>query len=145
MRVPMKVDYGVRALVELAAHYGERWVHTSEISYKQGIPEAYLEQLLTTLQKVGFVESRRGPQGGHALAMDPSAINLSMVMTTLEGNTSPLDCLTDPSGCIFAESCAQQEVWKSVEDSIHSVLSNTTLTHLTQRQSYLSGQVTYQI
>jgi len=145
MRVPMKVDYGVRALVELAAHYGEGWVHTSEISYKQGIPEAYLEQLLTTLQKVGFVESRRGPQGGHALAMDPSAINLSMVMTTLEGNTSPLDCLTDPSGCIFAESCAQQEVWKSVEDSIHSVLSNTTLTHLTQRQSYLSGQGTYQI
>ncbi len=42
MRVPMKVDYGVRALVELAAHYGEGRVHTSEIAYKQGIPEAYL-------------------------------------------------------------------------------------------------------
>ena len=145
MRIPMKVDYGVRALVELAAHYGEGRVHTSEIAYKQGIPEAYLEQLLTTLQKVGFVNSRRGPQGGHALAMEPSSVNLSMVMTTLEGNTSPLDCLTDPSECIFADSCAQQEVWKSVEDSIHSVLSNTTLSHLAQRQSYLGGQGTYQI
>ncbi len=63
MRIPMKVDYGVRALVELAAHYGEGRVHTSEIAYKQGIPEAYLEQILTTLQKVGFVDSHRGPQG----------------------------------------------------------------------------------
>ncbi len=145
MRIPMKVDYGVRALVELAAHYGEGRVHTSKIAYKQGIPEAYLEQLLTTLQKAGFVDSRRGPQGGHALAMDPSAVNLSMVMTTMEGNTSPLDCFTDPSDCIFADSCAQQEVWRSVEDSIHSLLSNTTLTHLTQRQSCMSGQGTYHI
>ena len=77
--------------------------------------------------------------------MDPSAVNLSMVMTTLEGNTSSLDCLTNPSDCIFADSCAQQEVWRSVEDSIHSLLSNTTLTQLTQRQSYMSGQGTYQI
>jgi Rrf2 family protein len=120
-------------------------LHTSDIASKQGIPEAYLEQLLTTLHKEGYVNSRRGPQGGHALAMDPSEVNLSMVMTTLEGNISTLECLTDPSDCIFADSCAQQEVWKSVEDSIHSVLSNTTLTHLTQRQSYLTGKGTYQI
>jgi Rrf2 family protein len=145
MRIPMKVDYGVRALVELAMHYGEGQVQTSEIAYKQGIPEAYLEQLMTTLNKFGLVRSRRGPQGGHTLAMEPSAITLSMVMNTLEGNTSPLDCFTSPSDCIFSESCAQQEVWKSVEDSIQSVLSNTTLAHLTQRQSYLSGQGMYQI
>ncbi len=144
MRIPMKVDYGVRALVELAAHYGEGRVHTSEIAFKQAIPEAYLEQLMTTLQEDGFINSRRGPQGGHALAMEPSAVNLSMVMTIL-GNTSLLECLTDPGDCIFADSCAQQEVWKSVEDSIHSVLGNITLTHLAQRQSYLSDQGTYQI
>ncbi len=64
MRIPMKVDYGVRALVELAAHYGEGRVHTSEIAFKQAIPEAYLEQLMTTLQEAGFINSRRGPQGG---------------------------------------------------------------------------------
>ena len=100
---------------------------------------------MTTLNKFGFVRSRRGPQGGHVLAIDPAAINLSMVMTTLEGNSSPLDCFTYPNDCIFAESCAQQEVWKSVEDSIRSVLSNTTVAHLAQRQSYLSGHGMYQI
>ncbi len=140
MRIPMRVDYGVRALVELAMHYEERQVQTSEIASKQGIPESYLEQLMTTLNRFGFVKSRRGPQGGHMLAMDPSEINLSMIMTTLEGNTSPLDCFTYPADCIFADSCAQQEIWKSVEDSIQNTLSNITLEHLAQRQEYLSAQ-----
>jgi Rrf2 family protein len=147
MKIPMRVDYGVRALVELAIHYGEGQgqIQTSEIAAKQGIPEAYLEQLMTTLHKFGLVRSRRGPQGGHTLAADPATINLSMVMTTLEGNTSPLDCFTYPSDCIFADSCAQQEVWKTVEEAIQNVLSNTTLAHLAQRQSYLRSQRMYQI
>jgi len=145
MKIPMKVDYGVRALVELARHYGEGHVQTSDIASRQGIPEPYLEQLMTTLQKFGFVQSRRGPQGGHILAMSPESLDLGMVMNTLEGNGSPLDCFIDPNDCMFSDSCAQQEIWKSVEDSIQSVLSSTTLAHLVQRQSYLSGSGTYQI
>ena len=138
MRIPMKVDYGVRALVELAMHYGERQVQTSEIASKQGIPESYLVQLMTTLNRCGLVQSRRGPHGGHSLAVDPSTINLHVVMTTLDGNTSALDCLSYASDCIFADSCAQQEIWKSVEEAIEGVLTNITLEHLAQRQKYLS-------
>ena len=90
MKVPMKVDYGVRALVELALHYGEGPVQTADIAYKQGIPEAYLDRLMTTLNKFGFVLSLRGPQGGHRLASDPMDIDLGMVMKTLDGSSSPL-------------------------------------------------------
>ena len=140
MRIPMKVDYGVRALVELAMHYGERQVQTSEIASRQGIPESYLVQLMTTLNRCGLVQSRRGPQGGHSLAVDPSTINLHIIMTTLDGNSSPLDCLTYASDCIFADSCAQQEIWKSVEEAIETVLTNITLEHLARRQGYLSAQ-----
>ncbi len=64
MRIPMRLDYGVRALVELTLHYGEGMVQTAEIAAKQGIPEAYLDQLMTTLHKCGFVLSRRGPRVG---------------------------------------------------------------------------------
>lgn len=140
MKIPMRVDYGVRALVELAMHYGKGQVHTSDIAARQGIPESYLVQLMNTLNHCGFVQSRRGPQGGHMLAMDPSTINLQMIMTTLDGNSSPLDCLSYASDCIFADSCAQQEIWKSVEEAIESVLANITLEHLAQRQEYLSAQ-----
>lgn len=143
MKIPMKVDYGVRALVELALHYGEGHVQTAEIAAKQGIPEAYLDQLMTSLNKFGFVQSRRGPQGGHALALDPREITLSMVMTNLDANNSPLDCLINPHDCVFSESCAQQEVWQSVEDAIKDVLSKITVADLADRQLSLAGQAAF--
>ena len=138
MRIPMKVDYGVRALMELASQYGQGQVQTADIAVKQGIPESYLEQLMAALSKEGLVESRRGPKGGHSLSMPPSEITLSMVMDTLDPNSSPLDCITTPADCMFSVSCAQQEIWKSVEQSIHNVLSSITLENLTQRQNYLT-------
>ena len=140
MKVPMKVDYGVRALVELALHYGEGHVQTAVIAYKQGIPEAYLDQLMTSLNKFGFVHSRRGPQGGHALAMDPKDIDLNMVMERLDSSNSPLDCLINPHDCVFSHTCAQQEVRKTVEASIRDVLTNITVADLAERQSNLAGQ-----
>ena len=140
MKVPMKVDYGVRALVELAQHYGEGHIQTAVIAYKQGIPEAYLDQLMTSLNKFGFVHSRRGPQGGHALAMDPKDIDLNMVMERLDSSNSPLDCLINPDECVFSDTCAQQEVWKSIEATIRDVLSNITVADLAQRQLSLAGQ-----
>ena len=140
MKIPMKVDYGVRALVELALHYGDGHIQTAEIAYKQGIPEAYLDQLMSLLNKFGFVHSRRGPQGGHVLAMEPKEITLSMVMAKLDANNSPLDCLVNPDDCVFSDSCAQQEVWKSVEDAIRDLLSNISVADLAVRQMSLAGQ-----
>lgn len=139
MKIPMRVDYGVRALVELALHYGDRPVQTAEIAAKQGIPVAYLDQLMASLNKFGFVVSRRGPRGGHSLAMRPDEINLSMVMSKLDANSSPLDCLVNPLDCVLSDSCAQQEVWKSVEDAISEVLSNITLANLAERQLSLAA------
>ena len=140
MKIPMRVDYGVRALVELAQHYDEHSVQTAEIASSQGIPEAYLDQLMSTLHKYGFVVSRRGPQGGHRLAMDPKDINLHMVMSTLDGNLSPIDCLITPTDCVFSDSCAQQEVWKSVEEAVEEVLKNIKISDLVQRNRDLALQ-----
>ena len=63
MKVSMKGDYGVRALVELAHRYGEGQVQSAAIANAQSIPEPYLDQLLTTLRRAGFIRSVRGPQG----------------------------------------------------------------------------------
>ena len=137
MRIPMRVDYGVRALVELAMRYGSGPVQTAVIAYRQGIPESYLERLMSELNKSGFVHSRRGPQGGHSLARPPQHVNLYEIMRELDGNASPLDCLSLPTDCMFAGCCAQKEIWQTVEDSIQQVLEGTTLAHLAERQSAL--------
>ena len=145
MRIPMKVDYGVRALVDLALHGGDRPVPTAEIASRQRIPEAYLDQLLTILNKTGFIKSRRGPQGGHTLARDPREITIGMVMATLEGNTPPLECFVEPRECSFSSNCAQREVWKAVEEAVHNLLSATTVADLAQRQSGMVARSSYRI
>jgi Rrf2 family protein len=121
-------------------HYGDGPVQTASIAYRQGIPEPYLERLMSTLNKSGFVHSRRGPQGGHLLARAPREINLYDIMQELDGNASPLDCLTLPTDCMFADSCAQKEIWQTVEDSIQRVLESTTLDHLAERQITLINE-----
>jgi DNA-binding IscR family transcriptional regulator len=75
--------------------------------------------------------------------MAPSEINLSMVMNTLDGNFSPLECITYPNDCVFAESCAQQEIWRTVAEAIQRVLSSTSLADLAQRQTLLAAQVAH--
>jgi Rrf2 family iron-sulfur cluster assembly transcriptional regulator len=95
---------------------------------------------MTSLNKFGFVTSRRGPQGGHALAMDPKDIDLNMVMQSLDSSNSPLDCLINPHDCALSHTCAQQEVWKTVESAIRDVLTNITVADLAARQSSLAGQ-----
>lgn len=145
MRVPMKVDYGVRALVELAQCAGEGPVQTAQIAARQGIPEPYLDQLMAILNKTGFIRSRRGPQGGHMLAQLPDDITLDMVMQTLEGTAAPLDCLDEPSECILSDTCAQRGVWHSMDEAIQSVLSSTTIGDLAHRQRQLSSRSVYQI
>ena len=75
MRIPMKVDYGVRALVHLAQNATEGHVSTAEIASRQSIPEPYLDQLLSSLQKAGFIRSRRGPQGRACSGEEPRAIS----------------------------------------------------------------------
>ena len=134
MRVPMKVDYGVRALVDLA-QYGVpgRLIRTAEIASRESIPEPYLDQVLTTLNKFGFIRSRRGPQGGHALARPSAQITLDEVVATLEGRTAPLDCIEDASECVLSSTCAQRGIWQDVEEAVQSVLRATSVRDLAER------------
>jgi Rrf2 family protein len=135
MRIPMKVDYGVRALVDLAGQPdAHRPVRTADIAGRQGIPEPYLDQVLTTLNKFGLIASRRGPQGGHVLARAASDITLDEVVATLDGRNPPLECIDDATECALSGCCAQRDIWRDVEEAIHAVLTTTTIADLAQRQ-----------
>jgi Rrf2 family protein len=134
MRVSTKGDYGIRALIELSHHYGEaRPMQSGEIAARQRIPESYLEQLLTTLRRAGFIRSVRGPQGGHALVRDPQELRVSEVIEALEGAIMPIDCLDDASACTRNGGCAQREMWEEVRRAIRDVLDNTTISDLAER------------
>ncbi len=135
MRISSKGDYGIRALIELAHHYGEpRPTQSAEIAARQKVPESYLEQLLTTLRRAGFIRSVRGPQGGHALIRDPKGLPVSEVIEALEGSIMIVDCLDEGSACSKNGGCAQRPMWAEVREAIVNVLSNTTIADLAERE-----------
>ena len=133
MQIPIKVDYGVRALVDLAIHRQNAPLRASEIASRTMIPEAYLAQVLHALGKAGMVKAQRGPRGGHTLALDPDDIRLSEVMECLGASENLVFCLDDRSVCIHAPSCAQREVWQEVELAVYRILDSRTIGHLVDR------------
>lgn len=134
MRISTKGDYGVRALIELTHHYGEGTVQSAQIAARQRIPEPYLDQLLTTLRKAGFIRSVRGPQGGHALVKEPGEIRLSDVIRSLEGSLSPVSHLHDEG----YQCRAAHEVWHQVEEATAEILDGVTIADLAARDREFS-------
>ena len=133
MHVPIQVDYGIRALIDLTEHLDEKPVRASDIARRKMIPEPYLARLLLSLQKGGIVISQRGPQGGHSLAKEPSEISMAMVMDRLGGNQTLVGCFDHGGYCGQVGVCPQRGVWQDVEEAMRSVLNATTIADLVER------------
>lgn len=145
MKISMKSDYGVRAMLDLTLHHGEGPVQSAEIAARQGIPEPYLDQLLTMLRKAGLIRSMRGPQGGHTLARPAEQIKLSEIIAVLEGSFAPMYCVDEASSCERAGTCVQREIWKSMKEAAEELLQSTTLHDLAQRELRQQSRIMYHI
>ena len=141
----MKSDYALRALMELAAARGKGPMQSAEIAARRSIPESYLEQLLTVLRKAGLVNSIRGPQGGHALAVHPAQITAGNVIRALEGPVVVFECSGGSDSCAVDPDCSLQDLWGDVRDAIEGVLDAVTIEDLLARQLATRGQVMYNI
>ena len=135
MRLTMKGDYGLRAMIDLAAHYGKGPIPSAEIAKRQLIPEHFLDQLLITLRRADLLKSQRGPQGGHMLAHPPSQITMLDVLHALEGVTAPMDCVPQPSACQLSPGCALRDIWSQIDTFATQLLSATTLEQLAARHT----------
>jgi Rrf2 family protein len=124
MRFSMKTEYGVRAIVELAANAGRGALQSSEIARRQGIPGPFLDQVLMTLRRAGLVTSTRGPHGGHTLARRPDEIRLDEVITSLEGNARES---RQPDGATSGDSRVLAQVSEKAEQAARDVFAAHTL------------------
>ena len=140
MNVPIRVDYGVRALVDIALHSGgSNAVRSVDTSKRAVIPHPYLAQVLHSLSKAGIVKSVRGPKGGHLLAKEPHEIRLSTVMKCLDGSEMIVNCLGDVDFCVHVPGCSQRDVWKKIEDSIFNILDSVSVGDLVEKTKITAG------
>lgn len=126
MKLSTKGRYGVRAMVELAANYGEPPVSIKTISKRQNLSEYYLEQLFSPLRRANLIRSIRGAQGGYVLARSPEEITVGDIMTVLEGPIEIADCI-DGLKCDSEGYCATKFVWGKIKRSIEDVMNSITL------------------
>ena len=84
MKLTTKTRYAVRLLLDLAQHQDEGAIQTSKISIRQNVSVKYLEQIIRLLKQAKFVNSIRGPKGGHMLAKKPKEITLGDITRLLE-------------------------------------------------------------
>lgn len=130
MRINTKGEYGLRAMAELARDFGQGHTPLSEVARRQGLPLAYLEQIIASLRKAGLVKSKRGAKGGYVLAQEPGAITMGEIMRALEVTIAPVECLLESvelECCEMSETCSTRVVWKRVHDGIAEILDSTTL------------------
>lgn len=142
MKISTKGEYGLRALIELAKHYGEGYLQSSLIAARRDIPENYLYQLLIMLRRAGIIRSRRGPHGGHMLARPPEQISMATAIIALEGPLAPVSCVQDDvvGDCSFVDECAIAGVWERVLEATEKILFSTSFADLLREEERILGE-----
>ncbi|GAA4707377.1 RrF2 family transcriptional regulator [Brevibacillus fulvus] len=135
MKVSSRGEYALRSLLLLGQHQGQI-LPISEIAEKTMVTVKYLEQIMHQLKKLGYVDSKRGMQGGYTLRFPPEEINVGEVIRKLEGPLSPMGCasVTSYERCSLEAGCLLKPLWVLVRDKIAEVLDQTTLEDLLQRK-----------
>ncbi len=125
MNISVKSEYALKAVFDLASQYLEHRksagpmppVKIADIARRQKIPQKFLELILAGLKQSGFVDSRRGAEGGYLLARSPEAITIGEVLKTVEnvkGGSRPHG--DDPFS----------DIWNRVDSAVSNVLDQTT-------------------
>jgi len=129
LKLSTKGRYGVKAMVDLAIHYGDEPLSIKTISERQKISEYYLEQLFSNLRKSNLIRSIRGSQGGYILNREPKDITVWDIMGVLEGPIEISDCVDDnnESSCNNIDCCATRLLWSRIKDGIDEIMKSTTL------------------
>lgn len=130
LRLSTKGQYGVRAMFEIASGSENGPVTIKEISKRQEVSVAYLEQILNKLRKAGLILSVKGPGGGYVLNRKPGDISIGVILRELEGPVAITSCLDPREGCMRVEGCVTHLLWKSLGEKIEGFLDKMTLKDL---------------
>lgn len=124
-------------MLDLAVYNTGEPVRLKDVAKRQQISEKYLEQIISILNKAGFVKSIRGPQGGYMLKNAPEEYTVGMILRQTEGNLVPVtydDAYSRERESVIAR------IWEQLEDAINDIVDNITLRDLVEWQNEQIGQ-----
>jgi Rrf2 family protein len=137
MKLSLRGEYALRALLVLGLNYGEDVVRIQAISEHQNIPKRFLEQILNDLKSAGIVQSRRGVAGGYKLAKRPEDITVAAVVRHIEGALAPVSCVSErfyqKCSCPDESRCAIRSVMKDIREAIVKIAERVTVAEMCER------------
>lgn len=140
MRISTKGRYALRLMLDLAMNDDGNVVRIKDIAARQEISDKYLEQIISILNKAGYVRSTRGPQGGYSLRKKPEEYTVGMILKLTEGSLAPVPCVEeDALPCEREGQCATVEVWKRLNQAVNDVVEHITLADLIEIQKSKQG------
>jgi len=148
MKITYKGDYALKTILDLALHYNQGVITIHDLAKRADIPIKFLEQVLLELKQGGFVDSKRGINGGYFLAKSPKEIKLGEVVRFIDGPIEPIPCAnrgTAYKGCKDIYGCAFRNIWTEVTDSIAKIIDSITFEDLCSKIKQKEKNITYQI
>ena len=130
MQLTTRSRYGLRMLLDIALHGEDGPVRIQDIAKRRNISVKYLEQLIRALKKAGFITSKRGPKGGHVLAVGADEIKVGDVVRALESRPELTECVGNPDVCLISADCATRQIWARATESIFRELDAIRLVDL---------------
>jgi Rrf2 family iron-sulfur cluster assembly transcriptional regulator len=134
MKLTTKGRYAVTAMLDLALHRDQGPISLADISARQEISLAYLEQLFARLRRQGLVASARGPGGGYQLGRDPEGISISDVIHAVDESVDATRC-GGRKNCQGQERCLTHDLWEELSQQITTFLAGISLADLVQRRT----------
>lgn len=139
MKISTKGRYALRLMLDLALNNTGEPVRIRDIAARQEISDKYLEQIISTLNKAGYVKSIRGPQGGYHLAREPEKYTVGMILRLTEGPLAPVPCLDgEVNTCERQDTCVTLRLWRMLDTAISDVVDKVTLADLVEWQTQIS-------
>jgi Rrf2 family protein len=128
-------------MFELARNYKKGPLSIKEISKRQDVSVAYLEQLLNKLRKSQLIKSRKGPGGGYEINKRPEEISIGLILNALEGPVTITQCLGPKAKeCNRVEGCVARLLWKSLGEKIEQFLGTISLDDLIKEEFNQAGR-----
>ena len=129
MKLTTKGRYAVMAMADLAKNYVNEPISLAEISLRQGISIAYLEQLFLKLRKSNLVQSARGPSGGYVLIKPPEQIKLLSIINAVDEKIKTVKCKKESKRSCNGKSikCITHNLWDELEVHINKFFADNTL------------------
>ena len=135
MIVSTKGRYALRVMVCFAQRSPGEYVPLKEIAESEGISQKYLESIMTTLSKAGFVDAVHGKGGGYRLNRKPEEYTVGSILKLTEGSLNTVSCTTQgPGACNRATCCHTLPMWEKLDTMVNDFFEGITLKDLLEEK-----------